>query len=164
MQRTPPRHLNNDINQKQLLQHVHKENIRRYLLKGSISKKANEAGNECEFDYGDTDISSDENSDCCSEPTNDSDDISYHRDLERYNSKKRFRIGNTEGKQPSKISPNKENEGQNLEFSKSVQQKGNLGGSLQNVYEPWVILNIDYGQRTYILIKLLLQICSIYIY
>ena len=144
-QRTTLRHQGNDTSQKQLLQHIHRTNIRKYLLKGRIGKRVT-AGNECETNYSsDTAISSDENSDCCSEPTNESGGIEYQQELEKYSNKKRYQTDNTDSKCPQEVSTSTENDKQNIGVRHSPQLQGNHSGSLQNVFEHRVRMKKYYG-------------------
>ena len=54
------------------------------MLKRVIHKKTL-SGKDCKTDYGDATISSDENSDCCSEPTNETEDLTIGAELELKN-------------------------------------------------------------------------------
>ena len=114
-----------------------KENIRRYLLKGSLYKKVHRNKNkERDSDLGEAYISSDENSDCCSEPTNRSEDISYDQDLNEISNTKKVRRVEVQNNSDTHIDIKSDN---NTADSKLR----NLGRSLQNVREvkSEVILN-----------------------
>ena len=114
-----------------------KENIRRYLLKGSLYKKVHRNKNkERDSDLGEAYISSDENSDCCSEPTNRSEDISYDQDLNEISNTKNVRRVEVQNNSDTHIDTKSDN---NTADSKLR----NLGRSLQNVREvkSEVILN-----------------------
>ena len=70
------------------LQRNYEDNIRKHLLKGKINKK-DTVINKIEADYGDTGISSDENSECCnSEPETNFEDRSYNGKLGQLSNKK----------------------------------------------------------------------------
>ena len=106
-----------------------KENIRRYLLKGSLYKKVHRNKNkERDSDLGEAYISSDENSDCCSEPTNRSEDISYDQDLNEISNTKKVRRVEVQNNSDTHIDIKSDN---NTADSKLR----NLGRSLQNVRE-----------------------------
>ena len=114
-----------------------KENIRRYLLKGSLYKKVHRNKNkERDSDLGEAYISSDENSDCCSEPTNRSEDISYDQYLNEISNTKKVRRVEVQNNSDTHIDIKSDN---NTADSKLR----NLGRSLQNVREvkSEVILN-----------------------
>ena len=114
-----------------------KENIRRYILRGSLYKKVHRNKNkERDSDLGEAYISSDENSDCCSEPTNRSEDISYDQDLNEISNTKKVRRVEVQNNSDTHIDIKSDN---NTADSKLR----NLGRSLQNVREvkSEVILN-----------------------
>ena len=114
-----------------------KENIRRYLLKGSLYKKVHRNKNkEKDSDLGEAYISSDENSDCCSEPTNRSEDISYDQDLNEISNTKKVRRVEVQNNSDTHIDIKSDN------YTADSKLR-NLGRSLQNVREvkSEVILN-----------------------
>ena len=114
-----------------------KENIRRYLLKGSLYKKVHRNKNkERDSDLGEAYISSDENSDCCSEPTNRSEDISYDQDLNEISNTKKVRRVEVQNNSDTHIDIKSNNNTADCKLR-------NLGRSLQNVREvkSEVILN-----------------------
>ena len=134
MQRNNPRESNSDTSQKQLLPRAPRENIRRDLLKSAISKKT-ARGKDIQSDYGDTLLSSDENSDCCSEPTNELEDVRCARELGKDNDRKRVKTLNTGGSNIVDTSNKLGNASRNLERTDLVQPPRNRSGSLQNEYE-----------------------------
>ena len=134
MQRNNPRESNSDTSQKQLLPRAPRENIRRDLLKSAISKKT-ARGKDIQSDYGDTLLSSDENSDCCSEPTNELEDVRCARELGKDNDRKRVKTLNTGGSNIADTSNKLGNASRNLERTDLVQPPRNRSGSLQNEYE-----------------------------
>ena len=91
------------------------ENIRRHLLKRAINKKRLSV-EKIDPEYGDFTISSDENSDCCSEPMNETEDLIIDEDSE---------INDT----------SKEKASRNIESTSSSRPRENPSGSLQNVHE-----------------------------
>ena len=91
------------------------ENIRRHLLKRAINKKRLSV-EKIDPEYGDSTISSDENSDCCSEPMNEIEDLIIDEDSE---------INDT----------SKEKTSRNIESTSSSRPPENPSGSLQNVHE-----------------------------
>ena len=133
MQRNTPRESNNDSSPKHLFPRAPRENIRRDLLKSTISKKTAH-GNDIETDYGDTLLSSDENSDCCSEPTNELEDVRCAREP-KHNDRKRVKTLNTGGSHSSDTSNKLGNASRNLERKDLVQPSRNRSGSLQNEHE-----------------------------
>ena len=96
-------------------------NIRRHLLKRAINKKSLSKDKS-----GDSTISSDENSDCCSEPINDNKDfvIDAYSGLNESDSKI-FNVNDTTNPKESL----------NLDSTSFTIPTENLSGSLQNVYE-----------------------------
>ena len=74
MQRNKPTSSNNEALQQHSFPRAPKDNIRRDLLRSTISKKSTRV-NDRKPDNRDSLLSSDENSDCCSEPTNETEDI-----------------------------------------------------------------------------------------
>ena len=113
-----------------------KENIRRYLLKGSIYKKVHRNKNkETNSDLGETYISSDENSDCCSEPANRSEDISYDQDLNEISNSKKVRRVDVQNNSDTHIDIKSDNNTADSKLRRLKTPELNLGRSLQNVRE-----------------------------
>ena len=134
MQRSNPTESNNDSSQKHFFPRAPRENIRRDLLKSTINKKAAH-GTDIETDYGDTLLSSDENSDCCSEPTSELEDVRYVREPGKPNDRKRVKTVNTGGSHSSDKSNNLEDVSRSLEPKDLVESSRNRSGSLRNEYE-----------------------------
>ena len=113
-----------------------KENIRRYLLKGSLYKKVHRNKNkERDSDLGEAYISSDENSDCCSEPANRSEDISYDQDLNEISYTKKVRRVEVQNNSDTHINVKSDNNIVDSKLHSLKTPKENLGRSLQNVRE-----------------------------
>ena len=111
----PKKYKHTEIPKKPVVPQASEENIRRHLLKRVIHKKTL-SGKDCKTDYGDATISSDENSDCCSEPMNETEDLIIDEDSE---------INDT----------SKEKASRNIESTSSSRPPENPSGSLQNVHE-----------------------------
>ena len=90
-------------------------NIRRHLLKRAINKKSLSKDKS-----GDSTISSDENSDCCSEPMNESKDFDANE-----GDSKTFNVNDTTNQK----------EARNFDLTSFTKPTENLSGSLQNVHE-----------------------------
>ena len=113
-----------------------KENIRRYLLKGSIYEKVHRNKNkERDSDLGEACISSDENSDCCSEPTNRSEGIGYDQDLNEIRCTKKARRVDVQNNSDTHINIKSENNTADSKLGSVITPKVNLARSLQNVRE-----------------------------
>ena len=101
------------------------------MLKRVINKKAF-SGNDCKTDYGDATISSDENSDCCSEPSNETEDLTIDTEPKLQNNKEAVL---NECDQNSFGKNNLSKASRNLEFTSLIRPSENISGSLQNVHE-----------------------------
>ena len=113
-----------------------KENIRRYLLKGSLYKKVHRNKNKKrDSDLSEAYISSDENSDCCSEPTNRSEDIGYDQDLNEISNTTKVRRVEVQNNSDTHIDVKSDNNIADFKSHKLITPKENLGRSLQNVRE-----------------------------
>ena len=86
-------------------------------------------------DLGETYISSDENSDCCSEPTNRSEDISYDQDLNEISNTKKVRRVEVQNNSDTHINVKSDNNIADSKLHSLITPKENLGRSLQNVRE-----------------------------
>ena len=130
MKRSNPRNSNDESGQKHMFPRVPGENIRRHLLKSAISKKVANC-NDSEPEYGDSLLSSDENSDCCSEPSNRTEDIEFSE----HNDKKRVKIVCSNGKYNSKGVSEEEKTTVNSDCTSFKQRSRDRSGSLQNASE-----------------------------
>ena len=79
-----------------------------------------------DIEFGESTISSDENSECCSEPMNETEDFIIDVDSGlNYGDRKKFSVDDTENVKESR----------NLESTSFTRPSENLSGSLQNVHE-----------------------------
>ena len=134
MQRNNPTESNNDPSQRNLFSRAPRENIRRDLLKSALNKKT-AYGSNIETECGDTLLSSDENSDCCSEPTTELEDLRYERETGKDIDRKRVKTVNIGGSHRSGTSNKLENASQKLQQPELVHPSRNRSGSLQNEQE-----------------------------
>ena len=90
---------------------------------------------ETNSDLGETYISSDENSDCCSEPANRSEDISYDQDLNEISNSKKVRRVDVQNNSDTHIDIKSDNNTADSKLRRLKTPELNLGRSLQNVRE-----------------------------
>ena len=96
------------------------------MLKRAINKKSlSKEKSDIEY-VGDSTVSSDDNSECCSEPMNETEDFILDADSRLDDGdRKKFSIVDTENVKESR----------NLDSTSFARPSENLSGSLQNVHE-----------------------------